>query len=332
MSSEDEVLAAAMDAMYASPAASRPHLTARRTQPIHPATFSLATAPLAPPTPPAPHPAPLAPPAPPMAPPAPPIAPPAPPAAPTSAGRSPAAPPPPTAPTNTENVHLQPFDVRRPSLWFRQAESIFRRKNIYSQIDRYDILLAHIPTDALDAVAPVINTIEDHTTDAYHRLKAKLLSAYAKTDWELANDLYDHPGLGDNKPSQLMNSLLALLPPDDQPGILFLALFMRRLPTYIRDQLAALPTRDPDQLAAHADLIWTSHGGAAAAVNQVFSTQTRPTRPPGRSPTRRQSPSPHRTISPSRWCFYHRKFGDRAQRCQPPCSYRPKNYPSAGGN
>jgi hypothetical protein len=80
-----------------------------------------------------------------------------------------------------------------------------------------------------------------------------------------------------------MNSLLSMLPPGEPPGVLFLTLFMRRLPTYIRDQLAALPTRDPHQLALYADKIWTSHGGATAAINQLTAAATVPTPQPSRS-------------------------------------------------
>jgi hypothetical protein len=304
MNSDDEVLAAAMDAMYTTQTASRPHLSARRHNPVHPATFTYSPAPAAPP------------------------------AANPLLVHSQTTPPPPTAAVNTENVKLQPFDINQPALWLRQAESIFRRKHITQQIDRYDILLAHLPTNVLVAVADIINTVEDDTADAYNRLKARLLSTYGKTDWELATALYDHPGLGDNKPSHLMNSLLSMLPPGESPGVLFLTLFMRRLPTYIRDQLATLPSRDPQQLALHADKIWTSHGGATAAINQLTAAAVVPTPSTSRpgTPGRRQSPSPRRTASPGRWCFYHKKFGDRAQRCQPPCSYRPKNYMAAGGN
>jgi hypothetical protein len=100
MQSDDEVLAAAMDAMYTVPTVSRPHLSARRHNPVHPATFTYSPAPAAPA---ATNPLPVS---------------------------SQTAPPPPATAVNTENVKLQPFDINQPTLWLRQAESIFRRKHI----------------------------------------------------------------------------------------------------------------------------------------------------------------------------------------------------------
>jgi hypothetical protein len=225
-------------------------------------------------------------------------------------------------PTAIDNVKLPTFDMQEPTLWFQQAESIFRRKAISAQLDRYDVTVAHLPTITLQAVGDLIATTNDTTADAYTRLKTRLLATYGKTPIELANSLLDHPSLGDARPTHLMNSLLSHLPPGETPGTIFLALFLRRLPTYLREQLASYPTHDLNALAAHADHIWTAHGGATAAINKL-TTEPPPTTSRRRSPTpyRRRSPSPSR----SSYCFYHQRFGDRAQKCQPPCSYKPKN-------
>jgi hypothetical protein len=229
-------------------------------------------------------------------------------------------PPPPPPVAALENVKLPTFDVNRPTLWFNQTESIFRRSNVTAQIDCYDIVIAHLPSVALDAVADILNSTGQHTADCYNRLKNRLLATYGKTPAEMANLMHDHPSLGDARPTHLMNSLLAHLPPGETPGVLFMSFFMRRLPTYLRDQLAGFPTDDPNRLAQQADKIWSQHGGAAAAINRLATTPTSSNRRRSPTPYRRRSPSPH-----SNYCFYHQRFGDRAQKCQPPCSYRPKN-------
>jgi hypothetical protein len=219
-----------------------------------------------------------------------------------------------------DTVKLPTFDMQEPTLWFQQAESIFRRKGISGQLDRYDITIAHLPTITLQAIGDIIAATTDATADAYTRLKTRLLATYGKTPLELANTLLDHPSLGDARPTHLMNSLLSHLPPGDVPGTLFLALFLRRLPTYLREQLANYPTHDLNALAAHADHIWAAHGGASGSVNRLT------TAPPANN-ARRRSPTPYRRRSPSPhpYCFYHQRFGDKAQKCQPPCSYKPKN-------
>jgi hypothetical protein len=221
-----------------------------------------------------------------------------------------------------DSVKLPTFDIHRPTLWFNQTESIFRRRAVTAQLDRYDVVLAHLPSITLDAVADIINGINaQNAADCYNRLKNRLLATYGKTPGEMANLMHDHPPLGDARPTHLMNSLLAHLPPSETPGVLFMSFFLRRLPTYLRDQLANFPTDDPNVLAQQADKIWSQHGGADAAVNRL---DTRPTS----SSNRRRSPTPYRRRSPSphtSYCYYHQRFGDRAQKCQQPCSYRPKN-------
>jgi hypothetical protein len=309
--SDEDILVAAMDALNTNPAATRPHLTARRTTFLQQPAFVPSSAPTS-------HTVQT-------------------PAAATADANAAtnaaansnaavnataiAAATATAAAHNLESIKLHPFDVNDPSVWIYQAESIFRRKNITNPVDKYDIIFAHLPTNIISSLKDIITSVNDDSTDAYQRLKTRLLTSYGKTDWELASDLFDHPGLGDGKPSHLMNSLLSMLPPGEQTGVLFLTLFLRRLPVYIRHQLAALPTRNPQQLAAHADLIWTSNGGASAAINQLTANAAPVTTPYNR----RRSPSPHRSTSPGRWCFFHRKFGSRAQRCQAPCSYRSKN-------
>jgi hypothetical protein len=144
-----------------------------------------------------------------------------------------------------EGVKLPTFDVNRPTLWFNQTESIFRRRAITAQIDCYDTVLAHLPSMALNAGADIINSTNLHAADCYNRL----LATYGKTPAEMANLMHDHPSLGDARPTHLMNSLLAHLPPGETPGVLFMSFFLRRLPTYLRDQLANFPMDDPNRLA-----------------------------------------------------------------------------------
>jgi hypothetical protein len=93
--------------------------------------------------------------------------------------------------SNIKNVKLHPFDVNDPNIWIYQAESIFRRKNIINPIDKYEIILAHLTTNIISSLKDIITTVNDESTDAYQRLKTRLLTSYGKIDWELASDLFD---------------------------------------------------------------------------------------------------------------------------------------------
>jgi hypothetical protein len=142
------------------------------------------------------------------------------------------------------------------------------------------------------------------------------------------------PDLGDRRPSVRLDSMLASLPEDCRPDRLFLALFLRRLPADICDQLVAQDLKDADTMAAVANRIYDAKPHASG-VHAVASP------PPVVLAVSNRSPSPaSRRRSSSRrdkfrngqdrrreddgqngLCFYHSNFGARANRCRPPCGW-----------
>ena len=75
-------------------------------------------------------------------------------------------------------------------------------------------------------------------------------------DYQRAEQLVNLPSLGDRRPSQLMNTMLALLPGGYTPGFIFNFLFQQRMPADVRGLLAAQRIKDPRELAARADEYW----------------------------------------------------------------------------
>ena len=73
----------------------------------------------------------------------------------------------------------------------------------------------------------------------YEDLKAKLVSSYTLSSWQKVSKQIHHPGLGDRRPTALMDAMLALLPEDKKPGCLFQGLFRERLPVKMREHLVS---------------------------------------------------------------------------------------------
>ena len=69
----------------------------------------------------------------------------------------------------------------------------------------------------------------------YEDLKAKLVSSYTLSRWQKVSKLIHHPGLGDRRPTALMDAMLAPVQEDEKPGCLFQGLFLERLPIEMRD-------------------------------------------------------------------------------------------------
>ena len=152
--------------------------------------------------------------------------------------------------------------------------------------------------------------------------------------------------LGDRKPSQVLRRIQQLLgdKATTMDATFLRELFLQRLPANVRMVLTpSAGDLDLEQLAQLADRIveasptptiaatdtttqWTAQvteltrrldeltTQMASAVN-TFSR--RPRRSP--SPARRRQSTAADNTTTERLCWYHRKFGEAAKKCQPPC-------------
>ena len=234
-------------------------------------------------------------------------------------------------------VKLPTFWVAEPELWFAQAEAAFRRSGVTVSSTKYDHVLMKLPENILVAVRDIVRGVNDESVDPYGLIRTRLLASFGRTKWQLANLLLDSPPIGDRRPSAMMDAMLALLPPGEQAGLLFQALFMRRLPADMRQQLAARDFPSLPDMAAHADILWDARGpsfaAAAAELAAVLprnSSPNRCARSPNRAvdrPTSRRQDTPRRPAV----CYNHQRYGDACTNCQKPCQYRQGNGPAAPG-
>ena len=146
-----------------------------------------------------------------------------------------------TAPTIAETPHiprviLSEFCAAKPWLWFRCVEAIFRREGVSNSQQH---ILAQLPDDMLVTVLDLVDSLKENAVNPYEQLWDRLVSAFAPSKWHLANCLLQHPTLGDQKPSVLLDKMLAFLPAGEPAGVLFQALFLNRLPEHIHDHLVA---------------------------------------------------------------------------------------------
>ena len=92
----------------------------------------------------------------------------------------------------------------------------------------------------------------------YAALKAFLVDLFELSELEKADRLLSLNGLGDSKPSELMERILAVLGSAD-PSFLFAHIFLRQLPAPVRTALASSPlfaSKDYRAVAVEADRIF----------------------------------------------------------------------------
>ncbi|GFS06002.1 retrovirus-related Pol polyprotein [Elysia marginata] len=128
---------------------------------------------------------------------------------------------------------------------------------------------------------------------------------YGLSEAEKAATLLDIKELGDRKPSEVMDEMLALLG-DHRPCFLFRHIFLRLLPEAIRAPLAnSSHNSDYRVLAKEADNLYNS----LTPIGTVCTTV-------------QQSMKSHADLSEiDSICWFHRKFRSNARRCTNPCKY-----------
>lgn len=208
------------------------------------------------------------------------------------------------------SIKLPTFWTKRAEVWFIQAEAQFTTRGITADDTKYHYVVAALDEDT---ATRIIDLLTSPPSDSkYTALKERLLRTFTFNDRQRAAKLLALPGIGDNTPSQLMDSMLALLG-EHKPCFLFKELFMQQLPDDIQAHLVRSEITDYRELALAADQLWL-----ARSSSNIHPLQRRV--------VKEKSPSVS-VSSPSsnEFCYYHTRFGKVARQCRPPC-----NYPVSG--
>jgi hypothetical protein len=244
-------------------------------------------------------------------------------------------------------VDIPSFWEADPVLWFRQCELAFRRANTTSSGVKFDHIVGKLPNAVSLSCRSLLLSINFEDKDAYERLKAHLCKNFGKSKWQMGYALLDSPGLGDRRPTQLLQDLRALLPVGEAEGTLFQCVFLKRLPAAMSDAILAANLEDIEAMAEMAD----THVSAIDSQQRKFNRSGRSPERSAQSPVRRAATPDRRGGRGGRggsgsgktgfrkfleqnrpksqwvpeaknsWCDKHKFFGGNATTCVPGCSY-----------
>ena len=194
------------------------------------------------------------------------------------------------------------------------------------------------------------------TDNPYDTLKVQLIKRTAASEQHKLQQLISGEELGDRKPTQLLRRMQQLL--GDKLGTgtdansFLRELFLQRLPPSVRMVLASAdPSTTLDNLADMADKIMEVatptistlstvrvdnskvkqlHEEVSPLTDLVASLSHnhrahRCTRPPSRTRLSVNTPPPNQPPTQDVLCWYHAKFGAKAQKCREPCNWRQGN-------
>ena len=223
-------------------------------------------------------------------------------------------------------------------------EAQFSTRGITAQKTKYEYVVASLSPEYATQVRDLILHVP--AASPYDTLKRQLIARTALPAERRLRQLFQSTELGDQRPSQLLRCMQQLLGEDTAgaDGTLLREMFLQRLPDNVRMVLASSAEgKTLEELAHLADRSVTAAPLSVAGVTNpqpagevdvlrteiaklretiaTFATSTPRQRSPSpRRPTIRRSPPPH--TAPTGMCWYHARFGARARKCTPPCSYQ----------
>lgn len=232
-------------------------------------------------------------------------------------------------------VKLPDFWKSDPAMWFAQAESQFVLAGVNKDETKFHHIVAKIDQTVISHVADLIRKPPD--AGKYDAIKERLIARFELTAQEKMEKLLGSCDLGDLRPTHLlarMQELASGLKVDDS---LLRMLFLQRLPANIRGVLSIndgslsklaemgdkmvelVPQTSAVKTSAEPDSQDSLADQVAALTAELRRMKAQPERRRARSVSRKRDDD--NTI-----CWYHRKYGSKADRCRSPCKfYQSKN-------
>ena len=227
--------------------------------------------------------------------------------------------------TSAVAIKIPEFWESSAAAWFSTVEAQFAIREIKDDSTRcYYYVVSHLG-------GSVANRLTGHiaappAANKYASLKALLLKTFELSAGERARRLFAIQGLGDSKPSELMERMLNLLG-GEAPCFLFMELFRRNLPAGVRVALANTAIAEPRALAEVADRFFLAnqHPSPDLIAPAVSSAP-----PVYRSAARDNAGSQDQRGATAGLCFFHARFGAKAKQCRSPCNFNQAGNGRAG--
>lgn len=233
-------------------------------------------------------------------------------------------------------VKPPPFWRQNPVLWFAQLESQFVLANVVADETKYSYVVAALNEEMATEVQDILAA--PPATERYTALKNALITRTSQSETKRLEKLLRTEELGDRTPSQLLRRLRTLANNAVSDDILK-NIWLSRLPADAQ-KILTVCAGDLDVLAQTADRIVEMYPAESVAtvgpqpVNTTTATLTSlqaqlaeltaqvAALQASNNRRRRYRSARSRSRSPSatKLCWYHRKFGAEARKCNPPCA------------
>ncbi|XP_055913454.1 uncharacterized protein LOC129947039 [Eupeodes corollae] len=250
---------------------------------------------------------------------------------------------------NSIRVRLPSFWAANPKTWFIQAEAQFNVFKITSQETKYCLTIAALPIETCESVIDVLS--EPPAREKYNVLKGILIERHSISELKRLETLLNKAEIGDRKPSEVFRSMKQLAGTSFNEDVIK-NLWMRRLPQAINIALLSVDAKGIDELGSIADKIYEASQNASVCsiasqgidsqgsnleqrlsrIESMIESINVRSKPRNRSRSRPNHRSfrnrtPSRSNHSHKTCWYHRRYGSKAQKCDQPCNYAANSQP-----
>lgn len=256
-------------------------------------------------------------------------------------------------------VHLPPFMSKDVRFWFLQVEALFRTSNVVADQARFDYVIAALD---LSAATDIRDILENPPAQAkYQTLKDALIQRLAVSEAARIQKLLSNEQIGDRTPSQHLRYLRELAGANFT-DVALASIWRSALPADVQrivvgneteglslDNVAKIADRVTEIDVSRREIHAATNAGCIAetqiaAISKQISALTKTVTNLSRSSTaakpqskqdkskaketRSRSPHPSKHDSDdedNEVCWYHRRYKEKAQKCNKPCAWKSGN-------
>ena len=240
--------------------------------------------------------------------------------------------------TSDKPLNIGLFDTKDPNAWFFRAEMMFRIRGTTSEKRKAELVLECLPPACWNVVGKFF---DDHQgAPTYTQVKEELLEHWDTKPSARAKQFFAYLGstAGDMNMSAMYHTLqtLTTIPKsttrEKSQVNLVMEMTLQLYPKEVRAQLPDYLNMEVREFLRKADRILAAYNepptitAAASADQHPSSDSESEVSAPLKMksvvvrPERKQQKKTSKEL-----CYYHRRFGPKAFRCQAPCDWTPKN-------
>ncbi len=224
-----------------------------------------------------------------------------------------------TASISNVGLRLTEFWTKDATAWFATVEAQFQTRKITASRSRYHHVVASLNQETCSIIRDIL--VGDEANQTYENLKATLIERTSLSEEQRMRKLVGLGPLGDRRPSQLFREMQLLDPENNAGSGMKKALFINHMPAHIRAVLRAQKDLSLTEVSSLADRVLDPEDSTTSAFLPISQVSSQATPPLSDVQTLRQATEKKST----NFCWFHRRWGSKAQKCNPPCSWSSEN-------